>query len=208
MPEEKEKIVSDKEKQVAALEATEKEIQEKQGVLEKTKADVTDYETRKEALAKELQRVQKDISEAKEERRQVDVKDQTFQEKLRGENLESAKNKFFSQFEYKPEEKVKFLEAFKSFDSQVVSSDLIYNDLLRTRVAMDPNKYIKLEGELQSLREKAAEFNQDNSSSGFSGGDRTNSQTVELTEDEIRAANWAHIPLERYKEMKVKGLLD
>jgi len=208
MPEVKDSIVSDKEKQVAELEATQKEIQGKQVVLEKTKADVTDYETRKAALDLELQRVQKDISDAKEERRKVDVKDQTFQEKLRGENLESAQTKFFSQFEYKPEERVKFLEAFKSFDSQVVSSDLIFNDLLRTRVSMDPNKYIKLEEELQNLRKRAAEFNQDNSSSGFPGGDRSNSQTTELTEDEIRAANWAKIPIERYKEMKAKGLLD
>jgi hypothetical protein len=200
--------MSEIEEKVAQLEATEKEIQEKQAALEKTKAEVTDYEQRKAALDLELKRVQDDIIKAKEERRQIDVKDKSFQEKLRAENLEAAKAKFFSQFEYKPEEQAKFLEAFKSFDSQAVNVDLIYNDLLRTRVAMDPHKYIKLEEELKNLRAQAELFNKEGSSSGFPGGGQPGGSSIELTEDEIRAANWSHIPLERYKELKAKGRLD
>lgn len=200
--------MSEIEEQVAKLEATEKEIQEKQMLLEKTKAEITDYEQRKAALDQELARVQNEIAKAKEERRLAEMKDKTFQEKLRSENLEAAMAKFFSQFEYTPEEKAKFLEAFKSFDSQAVNVDLIYNDLLRTRVAMEPQKYIKLEEEIKNLRRQAEEFNKAGSSSGFPGGLKPSTQTVELTEDDIRAANWANIPLERYKEMKAKGLLD
>lgn len=196
------------EQKVADLEATEKEIQEKQAALEKTKAEITDYEQRKAALDLELKRVQGDIAKAKEERRLNEVKDKTFQEKLRSENLEAAKVKFFSKFKYTPEEQEKFLESFKSFDSQAINADLIYNDFLKTRVAMEPQKYIELEEEVNNFRKQAEQFDREGSSSGFPGGNQPNSQTVELTEDDIRAANWANISLEKYKELKAKGRLD
>lgn len=200
--------MSDLEEQVAKLEATEKEVQEKQSMLEQTKAQVTDYEQKKSALDQELARVQADIVKQKEERRQIDVKDTTFQEKLRGENLEAAKVKFFNQFTYKPEDQSKFIEAFKSFDTQAVNADLIYNDLLKTRVALDPSKYIKLEEETVYLRHQAEEFNKGGSSSGFPDSGMPSGSSNELNEDEIRAANWAHIAPEKYKELKAKGLID
>lgn len=195
------------EEKIAQLEAIEKDIQQKQAELEKAKAEIQDYEKRKEALAQELARVQEEITRLKEERREEKEKEESFLEKLRKENFEAAVTRFFNEFGYKPEDQSKFLEAFKKYDSGAVNPDLIYEDLLRAHVALNPKKYISLEKELEKLRESSTSFNAEMSTTGFISGEKT-SPGVELTEDDIRAAKWANIPLERYKELKAKGLID
>jgi len=200
--------MSEIEEKVAQLEATEKEVQDKLTTLEQTKAEIKDYEERKAALELELKRVQADIEKAKEERRQLEQKDKSFQEKLREENLQAAKTKLFSQFEYKPEDQQKLLDIFQKFDSGAVNSDLIYEDLLKAHAALNAKKYLELEQEVSRLRSEAAMYKQESSSSAFTGGFRSSTQEVELNEDDIRAAQWAGIPVEKYKELKAKGLLD
>jgi len=201
-------IDAELEKKIATLEATKEEIQQKQTTLEQTKAEVTDYEERKAALDKEVERVKNDIAQAKEERRKAEAKDNSFQEKLRNENFEAAKEKFFSKYEYKPEDRSKFLEAFKSFDSQAITSDLIYEDLVKAHVASNAKKYISLEEEVKTLKKNSGLLKENLSSSGFPSDTSPSAGEIELTEDEIRAAKWAHLPIERYKELKSKGKID
>ena len=202
------KVAKEQEKAILDLEATQKQIQEEQAKLEATKAEITDYETRKEALDKELERVQSDIAKAKEERRQTELKDKSFQERLRSENLEAAKAKFFSSFNYKPEDKDKLLEAFKKFDSQAVNVDLIYKDLVKAHVSLNADKYVQLENEIKQMKVESEKLNSFQSSSGFSGGETPPVESITLTEDDIRAAKWTGLSLERYKELKAKGLIE
>lgn len=194
------------EDKVAALEATEKELQLKQAELEASAKSAEEKKSELEALEKEEERVKTDIVSAKEERRRLQVKDQSFQEKMRGENLESAKIKFFEEFGYAPEAQAKFLEEFKVYDSQSVSSDLIYRDMVRTHVAQNPEKYIRLEKEVKRLSKESDVLSAALSASGFTGvGEGVKIETEGLTPDDIRAAEWAHMPLPLYKKYKDEG---
>jgi|SRR6185436_4569724 len=194
------------EQNVAKLEATQKEIQEKTMALDKVKADTADYESKSAALKAELDRVNSDIARAKDERRQ---KDSTFQDRLRTENLEVAKTKFFAEHKYEPAEQAKLLEEFKKHDSGSVNPDLILNDFRRTHVALNTEKYLKLEEDMNRLRSNSEEFNRLASSTGFSGASMgVKTEDNGLSKEDIQAAGWAGIPLERYKKLKAEGKVD
>lgn len=190
---------------VEQLEAKKQELQKEVEGLEAKKSEVADYEARKAALSKEEERLKTEIEKAREERRQKDV---SFQDRLRTENLEAAKNKFFQQFEYSEEEKAKFDEGFKGFDSGSVNADLIYKDMLKLHVAKNPEKYIEMENRISRLTKEGQIQAADISSSGFEGSSAAPSGGEDgLTKDELLAAQWAGVTPERYKELKSKGLV-
>jgi hypothetical protein len=192
---------------VAQLEATEKQLQAKQTELAASTASVEEKQKQKAAMDAELLRVQTDITTAKEERR---TKDATFQEKLRGENLETAKAKFFTEFKYvEPEDQNKFLESFKQYDSQSVNPELIYNDMLKAHVASNPAKYIELERTAARLKEGGIDFTTAAAGSAFDGaGALPVDNTSGLSADDMRAAQWAGIPVETYKRLKSEGKIE
>lgn len=194
--------MSDIETKVAELEAKEKEIEQANTLLESKKAEIADYDSKKEALNSELKRVQADIAAAKEERR---AKESSFQEKLRNENLDVAKAKFFSKFDYKQEDQAKFLEIFKTFDSQAVSPDLIYRDMMKAHVASNPEKYVEFEEKIKHFSKNADEFAAASSSSAFAGGGFEAKTELEgLDQNDILAAQRAGISIEKYREYKIK----
>lgn len=193
--------MSDVVDKVAQLEATEKELQAKSTELEFKKAEIQDFEGKKNALNAELERVQRDVAAARESRRSQDG---TFQEKLRGENLDSAKSKFFTEFGYKPEDQQKFLESFKGFDSGSVNSDLIYRDMMKAHVAQNPEKYVEMERKFTAMSQNSEKFAEFASSGGFAGLGGVKTEVVGLDENDILAAQRIGLPLEKYKEYKVK----
>ena len=192
---------------VAELEATEKQLQSKQAELAKSDATLAENVEKKKALDAELARVQTDITTAKEERRQ---KDSTFQERLRSENLETAKAKFFSEFKYeKPEDQSKFLDGFKKYDTQSVNPELIYKDMITAHVATNPERYIELERTAERLKQGGLDLTTDSAGSAFTAsGGLPGTETAGLSMDEIRAAQWAGIPTETYKRLKSEGKID
>lgn len=80
---------------------------------------------------------------------------------FRSEQLQKAKNKLFSNPDYALEEsdKARFDELFKKLDTGKVDSDLIYEDLVTTYVALKPGQFIKAAGELGEMRRNATSFN-------------------------------------------------
>lgn len=194
--------MSDIETKVAELEAKEKEIERTNAELESKKSELADYDSKKEATEAELRRVQADLARAREERRTKDI---SFQEKLRNENIEAAKAKFFSKFEYKPEDQAKFLEQFGKFDSQAVNVDLIYKDMIKAHVASNPEKYVEYEEKIKTFSKNSDEFNSGASSSAFAGaGFEARTEIEGLDQNDILAAQRAGITIEKYREYKAK----
>lgn len=196
-------MMSEIEDKVAKLEATEKELQAKQAELDKSNVELEEKNKQKAALELELGRVRADITKEKETRRQKDL---SFEERTRNENLALAKTKFFGKFQYTKEEQDKFLEDFKRFDSNAVSSDLIYLDLLKAHVARNPEKYISLEERVNELSKGSEELKAALSSAGFAAaGGLPATESEGLTKDELQAAQWAGLPPKEYKRLKEQG---
>ena len=187
---------------VAKLEATKVELEQQTADLEKVKAETADYTVKKDGLTTELERVQTDITKAKEDRRQ---KDTSFQDKLRGENLTIAKEKFFGEFKYTDEERTRLEAEFPKYDSNSVSADLIYKDMLKAHVARDPQKYVELERNVNRLTAESEEFKARISGSGFMTGGLPATDSMGLSKEDIQAAQWAGIPLQEYARLKKEG---
>lgn len=196
----------------AKLEEMNQSLETAKANLEKIQADTTQTEEAKKkaeeavaALEKEKARVLGDIEAMKAERRSYEG----FESKVRSENLEIAKERFFKQFgdEYASEEsKQRLLREFEKFDSKSVNAELILKDLLRAHVAMNPEKYVSLESTVKKLSEGSDEFKAMLSGSGFPGGGTRSPSTYEgLDKEDIMAAEWAGIPLAQYAKLKQEG---
>lgn len=172
----------------------------------KASQDEAAKQAKVDALAKEEARLQEAIRAAREEKRK---KDMTFEEKFRTEQFEKAKTKFYSDYKYSdPEAQKKVLEVLTKVGSGSVDADNVYKDLEAAHLLLNKDKYINLEREVSRSEAAAAAYAADASGSGFSGaGDSQRQEQVDLSPDDVRAANWAHIPLEKYRELKSKGKL-
>jgi len=197
--------------EVAELEATEKSLLEKKAELDKVTADTEAAKQVKSdqlsGMDKELERVQKAITDAKEERRKQDEGNKSVQQRLRNENLEVAKDKFFVETGVKPEDQAKFLEEFHKFDSGAINSDLIIRDMKKTFASLHADELLELQQKVIKLSEGSDEFKAALSSSGFSGAGREgpSGEKGGLDADDMQAAQWAGIPLEKYRELKKQG---
>ncbi len=175
--------------------------------LEKNKSENANYESQKDALSKENERILNDIKAAREERRKLSEKDKTFAEKFRDEQLEKAKQRFLKDFKYEDESaKEKLLETFKKLDGGSVDADNIYQDLVRTHLYLNPDKYIGIEKQMGAYKDAAFDNAAAQSSSGFNGGDANlNQGDIELTPDDIAAIQWAGMSTDTYKKLKAEG---
>lgn len=190
---------------VALLEATEAQIKVKQEELAASAASVEEKGKQKTAMDAELVRVQADITKAKEERRQ---KETSFSDQLRGENTEAALKRYFDEYKITPEDQVKFREDFKG-KSEAVTPDLIFKDILKARVSSNPEHYAELERQIESLKASGVDVTVSSASSVFVGsGTLPKDNTAGLDNDDIRAAQWANIPLETYKRLKAEGKIE
>lgn len=203
----KEELLSEISEKETELQSKEVEINAKVAELESKKSEVSDYETRKSALDSELNRVQTDIAAKKEERRKVEVKDQSFADKMRTENLEAAKARIVSEFKLEPDAQAKLAEEFRKHDSGSVNSDLLYRDFRKAYAAMNAEALLETQQRVARLSEGSAEFKAALSTSGFPGANAgpIGGGADGLTNEDIQAAQWAGMPLERYKQLKAEG---
>ena len=197
----------DVQKDLESLEQKEKEIKTAQQELDAVKTETEDYENKKSALQKELDRVVGDITAKREERRALESKDKSFVERLRNENLEKAKTKLVEKYGYKDKpEALKSLEdTFLKLDTQAVSEDKIYQDLVKSHLFINSDRYLKLEEDMDALKKGGADFLADMSSSANIGNQPSPNESVELDEADLKAAKWAGVPLEKYRELKKQG---
>jgi myosin heavy subunit len=188
------------------LEQEETKLKEKQEELQAITKKTEETEKALSASSKELERVQVLIGEAKEQKREAMAKDKTFQEQFKNEQFEKAKSRFFLEYDYTDEKsKTKVLEVFNKLNSQSVDSDNIFNDLIGAHLLLNRDKYTKLEGVVKKMSGSADKFIEAQSSSGFEAAGGIPNIGIELTEDEIRTAQWAGLAPEYYKELKQKG---
>lgn len=189
--------------EVELLEKTQKEVQDKQAELEKVKAATSDYESRKTALNLELERVTKDITTAKEERRK---KDESFEEKFSKEQFQKASDKFFAKFKYEPDAQKTLIAKYEKVKSGSMDAELIFSDLMAAHVSLNPQKYVEMEERVGMLTQKSEEFKAAMSSAAGAGsGFSVRTEDNALTPDEIKAAQWAGILPETYKRLKSEG---
>lgn len=158
-------------------------------------------------MDKELERVQKAITDAKESRRQQEEGDKSVSVRIRNENLEVAKEKFFAETGVKPEDQAKFLEEFKTFDSGAINSDLIVRDMKKTFASLHVDELLEMQKKVNELSANSDEFKAAMSSSGFQGAGREGPAGggEGMTPEDLQAAQWAGIPIEKYKELKKQG---
>lgn len=196
---------------VAELEATETKLAEKTKELEKVGQDVTATEEAKtkakadlEALKAEQDRVKADIAKAKSERRS---EDSNFQQKLRGENLEAAKEKVLSEFGItEPAAQSQLLEEFKKFDTGAVNAELIARDMRKAYASLHADELLETQRRVKVLSEGSDSLREALSSTSFSGsGLGVREESTDLSPEDIQAARNIGMPLERYKQLKKEG---
>ena len=172
--------------------------------LEKTKGEVKENEEKKEALSKELNRIMTLINKARDEKRTEEV---SFVGKLRQENLQKIKDRFIKEvgLEGKADAIKALEESFSRIDSNSVTEDKIYSDFKKAYVSLDPDKFITFEKKNKELESMAEEMKANMSNSADAGSQPISSESIELTKEDITAANWAGIPLEEYRKLKAKG---
>jgi hypothetical protein len=155
----------------------------------------------------ERERVLADIAEKRKEKEALNASDKTFQAKFREEQKAKAESKFFSEFKYEDEAKKKeLLDTFSRLDSGSVDADNIYTDMVRAHLYLNPDKYIGIERQAAKFAGSADEFMKAQSTSAFTGaGNLPTGETVELDELDIKAAQFAGIPIEVYKDLKRRG---
>lgn len=189
------------------LEQKQKEIEEKEKELESKKAEIQNYEEQKTALTQEKERLLSDIEKARAEKREAEKKEVSFQEKFKNEQLEKAKTKFFQEFGYTEKEKQDaVLGQYTSLNSQSVDAENIYNELVKIHVSNNAGRYIEFERKAIKFAGSADKFLESSSASAFAGSGASEiEQQVELTEDDIMAAQWSGTPLETMRKLKKEG---
>ena len=102
-------------------------------------------------------------------------KNSTLESKLKQENLDTAKTKFYKDFGI---EKAEDISAFESgFKTESVNVDNIIKDMKTRYVAMNPDKYLELEREKKAREQAAEDFNSQNANGGGTGGSGGNDST-------------------------------
>lgn len=199
--------MADIQDKVKELEKIEQDIVTKTAELDKVKADTTDYESKKEALEKEHVRVLDEIKVAREEKNKAQTKDKSFQEQFRNEQLEKAKQRIFSDFKYQDEDsKKKLLDTFTKLDDGSVDTELIYKNLTRAHLYLNPEKYIGLEQKVSKMVGSADDFLKDSSTFSFTGvGEGQIQEDVELTKTDMEAIQFTGMSMDTYKKLKKEG---
>jgi hypothetical protein len=196
-------MASEIETKLAELQQAEANVKAKQAELDKATLDVEEKGKQKAALDAELQRVQADIAAAKESRRK---EDESFQTKLQKENLQTAASKVFNDVGIKPEDQAKFLEGFKP---EAVSVDGIATELRKKYASEHADDLIQRKVITDRLAAGSEDFARQMSSAGFSGaGFAEHNDGQGLDEDDIAAAKFSGMSVERYRELRNKGKLN
>jgi hypothetical protein len=196
-------MASEIEMKLAELQTAEEGVKTKQAELEKATLDVEEKGKQKSALDAELARVQADIATAKASRR---TEDESFQTKLQRENLQAASSRVFTDLGIKPEDQAKFLEGFKT---DAVSVDGIAKELRTKFGAEHADELIQAKIVMDRLAAGSEDIKREMSSAGFAGaGFAEHKDDQGLDSEDIAAAKFSNMSVERYRELKSKGKLE
>ena len=180
-------------------EALKKELDSRKPELEKTSKELL-----KEVVG--LRQAKKSISEKTND---------SLASKLKEENLETAKSKFFDEFKIEKDEDQKaFAEGFKS---DAINVDNIIKDMKKHYVATNPDKYLELEKKQREVEFAAEEMNASNAGSNGSSGGGSDSMKkaskevkdfIELTRRQLGRTLTVEEAEKRLAIVKNKGRID
>ena len=191
---------------IEQLQKTEAELKTKQEELDKAKATITDYEAKKSGLEAEHNRVLEQIKEAKAEKEKLNVKEESFSQKIISENTQKAKQKVMMELGIKPEDFKSIEEAYSAIQNKPVSEDGIRDELLSVYASKNAKSLIESRKKLMEQTEAAGSFSAGQSNSGSLGSGFTNPmKEVQLDESDIQAAKWAGVTLDVYKKWRQEG---
>lgn len=177
---------------------------------DKTRGEVAGFREAKRAeadkvakLKDEVDKAEKLISEAKVAKESLDAsKGQITQ--FRQEQIEKAKQKFYSSFTVSDEDKAKVEENFKRLDSGKVDADLIFKDFVSSYAASNPEGYIEAKKKLADMEKGAYNANAQgagNHQSSPGGGD-----PKKFDESTVKIAQQAGITPEAADKVLKEGL--
>jgi len=197
------------EQKQADLQKLDFDVQAKQAELARIdaegKAKTVEEQSRRDALKQEYERLLGDVTKMRETKR---IKDETFQEKFRREQLDKAKDRFFKEFGYEDFKlKDELMANFEKYDSGSLDAENIYRDLKRSHVAMNPDKYIDIENRVRKAQEAAKLENVSASDSAFAQGSLPDGDFTDLDAEDIQAIRWSGMAVEKYRELKRSGKL-
>ena len=197
------------EQKQADLQKLDFDVQAKQAELARIdaegKAKTVEEQSRRDALKQEYERLLGDVTKMRETKR---IKDETFQEKFRREQLDKAKDRFFKEFGYEDYKlKDELMANFEKYDSGSLDAENIFRDLKRSHVAMNPDKYIDIENRVKKAQEAAKFENASASDSAFAQGSLPDGDFTDLDQEDIQAIRWSGMNVEKYRELKRSGKL-
>ncbi len=135
----------------AVTDLTAEQLVEFNGLLKKASVDELDKVSGLRAAKRDLEakvtEAQSTIDKAKE------AGSQTTQ--FRQEQVEIAKNNFYTSFGVSDEDKPKVDEMFKKIDSGKVTAELIQKDFVSAFAAVNPDKYLEARNKLNDLQKNA-----------------------------------------------------
>lgn len=182
--------------------AVEQETTQQIAEADKKQTEVIQDKSAIEALAKERDRILKQIKVKREEKRQIE---NDAMAQLRQENLEIARQKIASEYGYTDEASLNnLMEEFQKYDSGAITVDKIYADLKKAHFVLNADKYDALEKEWRKHSAAAGDMILNQASMATLGGGGVTTD-VPLTQEDIEAARWAGMPLEEYKRLKFEG---
>ena len=187
-----------------ALQKLEGDLKTKQEEFDKLKTLTAEEQSKKAALEQELSRVQKQIDESRESKRK---EESSFTGQLRDENLEKAKQRIIKDMGYegKPEAIKALEDTFAKLDSKAITEDKIYDDLLSAHAVLNRARYANIEKTMKEQQQEADRLKEIMSSGVSLGNQPTPIESVTLSPEDIAAAKWAGIPIEKYKELRSRG---
>ena len=197
------------EQKQADLQKLDFDVQAKQAELARIdaegKAKTVEEQSRRDALKQEYERLLGDVTKMRETKR---IKDETFQEKFRREQLDKAKDRFFKEFGYEDYKlKDELMANFEKYDSGSLDAENIFRDLKRSHVAMNPDKYIDIENRVKKAQEAAKFENASASDSAFAQGSLPDGDFTDLDQEDIQTIRWSGMNVEKYRELKRSGKL-
>lgn len=114
-----------------------------------------------------LRKAKADLESKKDEGQNDEFK--KFKETTRNEQITKAYNKFVADMGLTTEDAVKLSEEFKVEDSGKIDAELIYGDMKRAYVKMNPDKFIEAEKSKKEFEKNASMFNSAAANGGGSG---------------------------------------
>lgn len=122
------------------------------------KAKRQDEETKSAKTAEEVKAQEERLAALKAEAEDIESKLSTSKEQMsqfRAEQIQKAKNKFFTDYNVPAEQQEEYNQKFERFDSGKVDPDLIYDDFVGVYAALNKDVLLKSHKEAEEMRKNA-----------------------------------------------------